>query len=96
MARLISDYKNSSGDRIPGTTTVIGRFKDSGALMFWAFRQGQSGAASLYEKRDEAAESGTIAHDMIESFILSKPQPIVSAAPEIMARASNAFKQFCE
>ena len=96
MARPTQGYKNSAGDRIPGTTTIIGRFKDSGALMFWAFKQGQSGVSHLYEKRDEAAESGTIAHDMIESFILNKPQPIVSAAPEIMARASNAFKQFCE
>lgn len=79
-----------------GTTTVINRFKDSGALMFWAFKMGKSGVATLYEKRDEAAEAGTIAHDMIEAFVLGKPQPIFKATDEILARASNAFHQFCE
>ena len=26
---------------IPGTTTIISRFKDSGALMYWAHQQGK-------------------------------------------------------
>lgn len=29
-------YYNAKGQRIPGTTTIIGRFKDSGALIHWA------------------------------------------------------------
>lgn len=95
MARPVQGYFNAAGDRIPGVTTIIGRFKDSGGLLQWAFKTGQSGAASLYEKRDQAAEAGTIAHDMIEAFILGKPQPVVTADAEILARASNAFAQFC-
>ena len=58
-------YFNSDGVRVPGVTTIIGRFKESGALMHWAFKQGQSGASSLYEKRDEAANAGSLAHDMV-------------------------------
>ena len=97
MARPAQGYKNSAGQRVPGTTTIIGRFKESGALMHWAFKQGQSGAASLYEKRDEAAEAGTLAHDMIEAFILSRPAPEVAAVnPQIAERAANAFAQFRE
>ncbi len=96
MARPKQGYKNAAGQKLPGTTTIIGRFKESGGLLHWAFKQGQSGAATLYEERDKAAEAGTMAHDMIESFILGTPQPIVTAAPEILAKASNAFQQFCE
>jgi len=96
MARPTEGYRNKIGVRIPGTTTIIGRFKESGGLLHWAFKQGQSGAATLYEKRDEAAVSGNIAHDMIESFILGKPQPVVKAEPDILARAANAFAQFGE
>ena len=29
-------YKNAAGEKVPGVTTVIGRFKDSGALLHWA------------------------------------------------------------
>ena len=31
-------YTNSIGHKIPSTTTIIGRFKDAGALMWWANR----------------------------------------------------------
>ena len=97
MARPKQGYKNAAGERIPGTTTIIGRFKESGALLHWAFKQGQSGVASLYEKRDEAAEAGTLAHDMIESFILSHPAPENAGInPQIVERAANAFAQFKE
>lgn len=96
MGRPTTGYKNVAGQKVPGTTTIIGRFKESGGLLQWAFKQGQSGAPTLYAQRDKAAEAGTIAHDMIEAFILGKPQPIVAAEPDILAKASNAFKQFGE
>ena len=96
MGRPTEGYRNAAGSRIPGTTTIIGRFKESGGLLQWAFKQGQSGIATLYEKRDEAATAGQLAHDMIEAFILGKPSPdqIVDAA--ILTRATNAFAQFKE
>jgi hypothetical protein len=96
MARPITGYKNAAGEKIPGTTTVIGRFKESGGLLHWAFKQGQSGAATLYEERDKAAEAGTIAHDMIECDILKRERPAFVAAPELLIKAENAFNQFKE
>lgn len=73
MARPTSGYR-INGHRVPGVTTIIGRFKDSGALLWWAFGQGQAAQRgeinSLYDKRDEAANAGTIAHDMFETHIL--------------------------
>lgn len=57
------------GEKLPGTTTVIGRWKESGGLLQWAFKQGQSGASNLHENRDKAADIGTMAHGMIEGRI---------------------------
>ena len=66
-------YKNADGKRVPGVTTVIGRFKDSGGLLWWAFEQGKSAERgeinTLYDKRDEAASLGTTVHEMVEAHI---------------------------
>ena len=61
-------YRDEDGKRIPGVTTVIGRFKESGALIRWAYGRGRDGE-ELYESRDKAAEAGTAARIrvMIES-----------------------------
>lgn len=64
------------GKRVPSVTTILNRFKDSGALMYWAFSQGQAYERGeidgLYSKRDEAAEAGTIAHALVEEFLKGK------------------------
>jgi len=106
MGRPSQGYYNKAGDKLPGTTTIIGRFKDSGGLIQWAYKsgrehermvnQGKEAPKHLYDVVDKAAESGTIAHDMIESFILGKPQPVVTAPADVLEKASNAFRQFCE
>lgn len=81
------------GVRVPGTTTVIGRFKESGGLLHWAFKQGQSGKASLYEERDKAADIGTRAHNMIERHVNGeKTKDIIRDEPNEQSR--NAFEQY--
>lgn len=88
-------YRNAQGERVPGTTTIIGRFKESGALLHWAFKQGQSGAKSLYEKRDEAAEAGTIAHDMVFQRLHGEEPKIPEGTdPKISAQAKQAFDAY--
>ena len=94
-------YKNAAGEKVPGVTTIIGRFKDSGALLHWAFAQGklaeQGKIATLYEKRDEAAEAGTLAHNLIEASIHGEdPVAICTAHPiaETREKAWNAFQQY--
>jgi hypothetical protein len=66
-------YKLQSGEKVPGVTTIIGRFKESGALLWWAFGQGKAAERgeinSLYDVRDQAAEAGTIAHSLVERYI---------------------------
>ena len=62
MGRPTLGYRLKDGTKVPGVTTIIGRFKDSGGLLWWAFEQGQAAERgeinSLYDKRDAAAEAG--------------------------------------
>ena len=55
MAHPKGGYK-LDGKRVPGTTTIIGRFKDSGGLLYWAFEQGKAAERGeiekLYDRRD--------------------------------------------
>lgn len=99
MAHPKGGYKNAAGKRVPGTTTIIGRFKDSGGLLWWAFEQGKSAERgeieSLYDKRDEAAESGTLAHSMVEAHIKGENPADVCVGPiGVQTQARAAFEAY--
>jgi hypothetical protein len=108
MARPTQGYYNKAGDKVPGTTTIIGRFKDSGGLIQWAYKsgrehermvaQGREAPRHLYDVVQRAADSGTIAHDMIESCILGKDYEGAPANTpgDVLEKAQNAFAQFLE
>ena len=92
-------YYLKDGTRVPGTTTILSRFKDSGGLMQWAFKQGQSGALRLYDEAEKAAEIGTVAHAMVEAFINGKSlaeigQVARALPPEAEPRAMSAFNAY--
>lgn len=93
-------YFLKDGSRVPGTTTIIQRFKESGGLMQWAFKQGQSGAASLYDESDKAKDIGTAAHSMVEAYVggASKDdcEAIAAALPEgkMQESALSAFNAY--
>lgn len=87
-------YLLADGTQVRGVTTIIGRFKESGGLLQWAFQQGKSGAASLYEKRDEAADVGTLCHDTIEARIHGTDAPPIPA--EMAERVASALSAYQE
>lgn len=97
MATPKEGYRNKAGEKIPGTTTVIGRFKDSGGLLWWAFGQGklaeQGKINSLYDKADEAADIGTVAHEMVELYFRGKDHnlPLSALSDELKISAQRAF-----
>lgn len=82
MATPRQGYRNLEGVKVPSVTTIIGRFKDSGALVQWGYKQGREhenlavrgldAPAHLYDVTGKAALAGTIAHDMIEYAILNR------------------------
>ena len=98
MAHPTGGYKNAAGKRVLGVTTVIGRFKDSGGLMYWAFNQGKAAERGeiekLYDKRDEAAESGTLAHSMVEAHINGTSISTDEYPDETVQEAMNAFEAY--
>lgn len=71
-------YRLADGSRCPGVTTIIGRFKESGALINWAYKQGLDGK-DMYETKQAAADAGTMAHSLIEAEIKQQVPAIMSA-----------------
>lgn len=61
-------YRLKDGTKVPGTTTIIGRFKDSGGLIHWAWEQGRDGF-DYRATRDSAADAGTLGHWLVEQEI---------------------------
>jgi hypothetical protein len=91
-------YFTKGGIKVPGTTTIIGRFKESGALIAWAYGRGKEGL-DLYESRDKAAELGTIVHDMVEQFIRGEDtlRPLMASDEDkAIDSAFGAFKEWFE
>lgn len=83
------------GERVPGTTTILSRFKESGALMWWAWDQGRQGK-DFRETKQAAADAGTIAHLMVECDIYGAPFDASPYAPELLDKAHGAFKGYLE
>lgn len=85
-------YYLADGTRIPGTTTIIGRFKDSGALIQWAYkqgrehealaRQGKEAPARLYETVEKAADIGTASHALVEAHIRGAEGDEIFSGPD--------------
>ena len=89
-------YKNAAGKRLPSVTTILSRFKESGALIHWAWNLGKEGI-DYRAVRDAAADAGTLAHAMVEARIRRKPFPLEAEyPPEMWTKASNAFGAFAE
>jgi hypothetical protein len=87
-------YTLKNGDRIPSVTQIIGRFKDSDALIHWAWKCGVDGK-NYRAERDRAADAGTMAHAAVEAHIRST-EFTFTGNPEVCARAQIAFNAFLE
>lgn len=83
------------GERVPGVTTILGRFKESGGLIHWAWDLGMKGI-DYKDARDSAANSGTLAHDMVEHYLGGgDPETALKDADEGLAeKARSAFAMY--
>lgn len=89
-------YFLKDGSRVPGVTTVLGRFKESGGLMYWAWEQGKAGL-DFRETRQAAADAGTLAHAMVEAEIHGKPFTVPEGtAQETRDKACQAYRLYKE
>lgn len=89
-------YTLKDGTEVPGVTTILSRFKESGGLMHWAWAEGKAGR-DYRATREAAANAGTLAHAMVEASI----RGVTYAAPEgtdraTLTRAESAFENYRE
>src|SRR5687767_7040763 len=84
-------YKTKDGKRVPGTTTIISRFKDSGGLIHWAWQLGSDGE-DYSEARDAAASAGTLVHTMVERHFAGQDPYAVEGEPMLVALARKGFE----
>ena len=94
MARPKGGYQ-LDGEVIPGVTTITGRFKDSGALIFWAWQQGTLGK-DFRETRDAAADAGTCVHAMVEADWHGKLFDRSVYKIETLEKADHAYLGYLE
>lgn len=94
MGRPYKGYE-IDGEKVPGVTTVLSRFKESGALMYWAWKQGTEGK-DFRETKQAAADAGTLAHDMVEADLYGASFEIGGASKEAYEKAIGAFKAYQE
>jgi hypothetical protein len=84
-------YRDHRGNRLPSVTTIIGRFKESGGLLYWANQQGLEGK-TLDQARAEVTTPGTLAHKAVEDHINGRPETALSGADEVTQKARYAVK----
>jgi hypothetical protein len=92
-------YFLADGTKVPGTTTILGRFKESGALLKWAWNRGREFPnEDLYATRDEAGNVGTAAHAMVEARIAGedpeKREELLALDAPGREKARNAFSMY--
>jgi hypothetical protein len=88
-----------NGQKVPGVTTILGRWKESGGLLQWAFSQGKAAErgeiTNLYDKRDEAGSIGTLAHAFVEAHIRKEPAPDTSGyTEEMITQAKQGYENY--
>ena len=86
-------YKDHLGNRLPSVTTIIGRFKESGGLLYWANQQGLEGK-TLDQARAEVTTPGTLAHKAVEDHINGRPETALIGADEVTQKARNAYAAY--
>lgn len=102
-------YFNKSRQRVPSVTTILGRFKDSGGLIWWAYNTGvdhghrqangdPDAPTNLYEETKKACDVGTAVHARVEEYLKGEP---ISDWPhefsdEQVGHANSAWGAFLE
>lgn len=88
-------YYAKDGKRVPGTTTIISRWKESGGLIQWAYKCGLDGL-DINKVRDNAADAGTCTHDMIDAHLHGRTFDAAKWPRPIIDKANHAFLGYLE
>src|SRR3990167_2401575 len=96
MGTLKGGYHLKDGTKVPSVTTILGRWKESGGLIHWAWKEGSEGR-DYRVTRDAAANAGTLAHEMVDGWTRGELAPIKDGTPDdVINKANRAFIAFME
>lgn len=87
-------YTNAAGTRVPGTTTITGVI-DKPALVRWANQLGLQGVDSS-KYVDELATIGTLAHYMVECWLMETEPNLGDFSPNQIASSKVCVDKFFE
>ena len=87
-------YKTSSGERVPGATTITGLLNKP-FLIKWANNLGLEGIDSS-KYTDEAAAVGTLAHEMIQCDLQNMKPDLRKFSKEQIELAENSMLSWLE
>ena len=85
-------HKAADGGKVPSVTTITGRFKESGGLMWWHWQRGAGGKDWM--DRGDAADVGSVVHACVEAAIHGESMPPVPA--EFAERVKSALDAWNE
>lgn len=85
-------YRNTAGEVVPGATTVLG-ILNKPALVGWANRLGLQGIDST-RYVDEAAQTGTLAHYLIQCELTGAEPELDDFTPAQLGRARHSLTSF--
>lgn len=88
-------YHTKDGARVPGVTTIVSRWKESGGLLHWAWECGMQGI-DINKVRDDAADAGTCCHEMIDAHLHSRAADLGGYDAAVILRAEHAFLGYLE
>jgi hypothetical protein len=89
-------YYTAAGKRVPGVTTILGRFKPADGLIWWAWNEGREGR-DYRETRDAAADAGTEIHALAHRFVHDPTaafEPELATLSEPVRRGFEAFERW--
>jgi hypothetical protein len=91
-------YVLADGSRVPGTTTILSRWKESGGLIHWAYQCGVDGI-DYRSARDDAGGVGTLAHRLVELRLEGRSMKDIEAEVHTLdaagaAKALSAFEAY--
>jgi hypothetical protein len=88
-----TSYKTADGKRVPGVTTILGRFKESGGLIHWAWNLGIQGI-DYKAARDDAGSVGSLAHQWIDDLIHRRPMTPSDLPAAMQEQARAGYRAF--
>lgn len=95
VRRAKATYKTSTGELVPGVTTIIG-LRAKPALIEWAFRIGRDNPNlnSVREYVDDLADIGTCAHLMLDCHLKDTEADLGDFAPNVVTQAKNSVARY--